>query len=70
MTLPVFIEQVAVAVFVANDVTATGAGFGTDTNKVTILDPNGAAEDLPLMSKYEVAHHILDRVATLLKSKG
>ena len=59
-----------VDLFVANDVTAAGAGFGTDTNKVTILDRNGAAEDLPLMSKYEVAHHILDRVVTLLKSKS
>lgn len=57
-----------VDLFVANDVTAAGAGFGADTNKVTILDRDGGAEDLPIMTKYEVAHHILDKVAELLKS--
>ena len=55
-----------VDLFVANDVTAEGAGFGVDTNKVTILDRDGGTEDLPLMTKYEVAHQILDRVAGLL----
>ncbi|MFC1935336.1 bifunctional phosphopantothenoylcysteine decarboxylase/phosphopantothenate--cysteine ligase CoaBC [Chloroflexota bacterium] len=59
-----------VDLFVANDVTAAGAGFGTDTNKVTILDRNGDAQDLPLMTKYEVAHHVLDRVMELLRQKG
>jgi phosphopantothenoylcysteine decarboxylase / phosphopantothenate---cysteine ligase len=51
---------------VANDVTATDAGFGTDTNRITILDTNGGREELPLMSKYECAMRILDRVAELL----
>jgi phosphopantothenoylcysteine decarboxylase/phosphopantothenate--cysteine ligase len=51
---------------VANDVTATDAGFGTDTNRITILDTNGGREDLPLMTKYECAMRILDRVAKLL----
>ncbi len=54
------------ALIAANDITAENAGFGVDTNKVTILDREGGMEDLPLMSKYEVAHRILDRVATLL----
>ncbi len=54
------------ALIAANDITAANAGFGVDTNKVTILDKEGGMEDLPLMSKYEVAHRILDRVATLL----
>ncbi|MSQ22459.1 MAG: bifunctional phosphopantothenoylcysteine decarboxylase/phosphopantothenate--cysteine ligase CoaBC [Dehalococcoidia bacterium] len=57
-----------VHLFVANDVTAPGAGFGVDTNKVTIIDRDGGVEDLPIMTKYEVAHRILDRVAKLLKS--
>jgi phosphopantothenoylcysteine decarboxylase/phosphopantothenate--cysteine ligase len=43
----------------ANDVTAHDAGFATDTNRVT----------LPLLSKYEVGHRILDRVAALLASR-
>ncbi len=55
-----------VALFVANDVTAEGAGFSVDTNKVTILDRDGGVDDLPMMTKYEVAHHILDRVVGLL----
>jgi len=40
---------------VANDITSTDSGFGTDTNKVTIIDRNGKVEDLPLLSKREVA---------------
>ncbi|HLC28863.1 MAG TPA: bifunctional phosphopantothenoylcysteine decarboxylase/phosphopantothenate--cysteine ligase CoaBC [Dehalococcoidia bacterium] len=51
---------------VANNITGSDAGFGVDTNRVVILDPDGGQEELPLMSKYEVAWHILDRVAALL----
>ncbi|OGR01711.1 MAG: phosphopantothenoylcysteine decarboxylase [Deltaproteobacteria bacterium RIFOXYD12_FULL_50_9] len=54
---------------VANDVTAPGAGFGADTNQVTILDPAGHQEVLPLLSKEAVAHRIWDRVVELLKSR-
>ncbi len=51
---------------VANDVTATDAGFGSDDNRVTILDDDGGRADLPLMTKYAVGHAILDRVRPLL----
>jgi phosphopantothenoylcysteine decarboxylase / phosphopantothenate---cysteine ligase len=51
---------------VANDITATDAGFASDDNRVVILDAAGAQHELPLMSKYEVAWHILDRVVGLL----
>lgn len=51
---------------VANDVSATDAGFAVDTNRVTILDDRGAREDLPLMSKYDVAMRVLDRAVALL----
>jgi phosphopantothenoylcysteine decarboxylase/phosphopantothenate--cysteine ligase len=50
---------------VANDITLPDAGFGTDTNKVTLIAP-GETMDLPLMSKYDVGIAILDRVAALL----
>jgi phosphopantothenoylcysteine decarboxylase/phosphopantothenate--cysteine ligase len=50
----------------ANDVTAPDAGFGVDTNRVTILHATGQREDLPLMSKHAVAHEIFDRVLPLL----
>lgn len=53
---------------VANDVTAPAAGFAHDTNQVTIIDATGRSEDLPLMSKYEVGHRILDRVIGLLRA--
>ena len=52
---------------VANDVSATDAGFASDDNRVTILDAEGGREDLPLLPKYEVSGRILDRVAALLR---
>lgn len=50
---------------VANDVSASDSGFGVDTNRVTLLTPDGQIEALPLMSKFEVSETILDRVAAL-----
>jgi phosphopantothenoylcysteine decarboxylase / phosphopantothenate---cysteine ligase len=54
------------ALICANDVTAPDAGFGVDTNRITILHATGEQEALPLMSKHGVAHAILDRVVPLL----
>jgi phosphopantothenoylcysteine decarboxylase / phosphopantothenate---cysteine ligase len=51
---------------VANDITAQDAGFGTDTNRVTILHENGDRDTLPLLSKAEVADAIVERIAGLL----
>ena len=55
---------------VANDITAADSGFGTDTNKVTLIDKQGKAEDLPLLTKREVADKVLDRVVGLLTKKA
>ncbi|MGB2814918.1 MAG: bifunctional phosphopantothenoylcysteine decarboxylase/phosphopantothenate--cysteine ligase CoaBC [Dehalococcoidales bacterium] len=52
---------------IANDITAAGSGFGADTNKVTIIDKNGKVENLPLLTKREVADKILDKVAEILE---
>lgn len=52
---------------VANDITAKDAGFAVDTNRVTLLDAAGNSEELPLMSKIEVAEKVLERVVRLLK---
>lgn len=52
---------------VANDVSAAGSGFGTETNEVIIFHSDGRTEELPLMSKYAVGHAILDRVLERLK---
>jgi len=54
---------------VANDVTQPGAGFGSDTNQVKILCSTGDVKDLPMMSKAEVSHFILDEVLSLLRRK-
>jgi phosphopantothenoylcysteine decarboxylase/phosphopantothenate--cysteine ligase len=51
---------------VANSAREAGAGFGHDTNRVTIIPARGEAEALPLMSKDDVADAILDRVEALL----
>lgn len=50
---------------VVNDATEPGAGFGGDTNRVTLIDRTGTEEVLPLLSKSEVADAILDRVERL-----
>ncbi|MBK7724088.1 MAG: bifunctional phosphopantothenoylcysteine decarboxylase/phosphopantothenate--cysteine ligase CoaBC [Dehalococcoidia bacterium] len=52
---------------VANDVSAAGSGFGTDTNQVTIFHSDGRHEELPMMTKYAVGLAILDRVAARLR---
>ncbi|MDA1080518.1 MAG: bifunctional phosphopantothenoylcysteine decarboxylase/phosphopantothenate--cysteine ligase CoaBC [Gemmatimonadetes bacterium] len=54
---------------VANDATEPGAGFGTDTNRVTIIGPDGVTAALPLMTKDAVADAILDRVEGLLSGR-
>jgi phosphopantothenoylcysteine decarboxylase/phosphopantothenate--cysteine ligase len=50
-------------IIVFNDITAEGSGFGTDTNRVVIIDKKGTKE-YPLLPKDEVAGLILDRVAS------
>ena len=55
---------------VANDVTLPGAGFEVDTNIAKFLDRSQKVEELPLMTKEELADRILDRVAQLKKSGG
>lgn len=50
---------------VANDVTMEGAGFGVDTNIVTLIERDGSRQPYPQLSKDEVANVILDRVSAL-----
>jgi len=54
---------------VANDVTQPGAGFGTDTNIVNILYPDGRVEQLPLMDKLALSEVIWDKVLKLKVGK-
>jgi phosphopantothenoylcysteine decarboxylase/phosphopantothenate--cysteine ligase len=59
-----------VDLLVANDVEAPGSGFGTDTNKVTIYSTDLQPEELPQLSKREVAELLLDRVVVRLAARA
>jgi phosphopantothenoylcysteine decarboxylase/phosphopantothenate--cysteine ligase len=50
---------------VLNSLNDTGAGFGTDTNKVIIFDKSGKEFDFDLLSKTDVAKNIIDIVTRL-----
>ncbi|MED0931391.1 bifunctional phosphopantothenoylcysteine decarboxylase/phosphopantothenate--cysteine ligase CoaBC [Bacillus mobilis] len=52
---------------VANDVKAQGAGFGTDTNIVTMYRKDGEVIELPLLTKKEVAREILKQIEMMLE---
>ncbi len=51
---------------VANDITSDQAGFAVDTNQVTLIETDGKAEALPLLSKEEVSQIIINRIKVLL----
>ena len=55
---------------VANDILAKGAGFEDDTNIVTILSNADEQEQLPLLSKREVAEIIFDRVVAMMGARN
>lgn len=62
------LEAKGLDMIVANDVTAADAGFGAATNRVAILDRDGRAEELPLMSKAAVAEAVMERAIGLVSS--
>ena len=52
---------------VANDITLPGAGFNIDTNIVKIIHKNGNVEELPQLSKQQVAEILIDKISKMLK---
>jgi phosphopantothenoylcysteine decarboxylase/phosphopantothenate--cysteine ligase len=54
---------------IANDITAADAGFGVDTNRVTLLFADGKKTALPLMGKDAVADVVIEHLAVLLENK-
>lgn len=54
---------------IVNDITRKDSGFGTETNKVTIFDDKSLETDLPLMSKYELAEYILEKIQSIYKNR-
>jgi phosphopantothenoylcysteine decarboxylase/phosphopantothenate--cysteine ligase len=63
------LRRKGVDLLVANDVAEAGSGFGTETNRVSILAVDGSREDLPLQAKRAVADRLLDRVARALDER-
>ena len=63
------LRRKGVDLLVANDVAEAGSGFGTETNRVSILALDGERDDLPLLSKREVADRLLDRIALALDAR-
>lgn len=59
------LEKKRVDMICANNLKVPGAGFGTDTNVITLITAAGL-EELPLLSKEETAGRILDKALTLL----
>ncbi|WP_405723326.1 bifunctional phosphopantothenoylcysteine decarboxylase/phosphopantothenate--cysteine ligase CoaBC [Anaerovibrio slackiae] len=59
------LEKKNLDMIVANDVSKPQAGFNVDTNLIKLLKRDGSIEELPLMSKKELAYIILDRVMKL-----
>ena len=62
------LQSKSLDLLVANDVSRSDSGFGTDTNKVLLFHSNGTMEDLPVMPKTGVAAAIWDRVVSLLNT--
>ncbi len=61
------VKKKGLDLIVANDITDPQSGFGVDTNKVALIGKDLRVEELPLLTKYEVSHRILDRVIPLLR---
>ncbi len=64
------LESKNLDLIVANNVLSDGSGFGTDTNKVTILFREGETIELPLMNKHDVAHRLLDIILKATKVRN
>lgn len=60
------LEKKKVDMIAANNLKVSGAGFGTDTNVITLITKDGAKE-LPIMSKSDVADAILDEILASMK---
>lgn len=63
------LKRKSLDLIVANDVSASDAGFGVDTNRVTLLSADSPAEELPLMSKTAVAVKVVDFVVRKLQGR-
>ena len=63
------LKQKKLDLIVANDVSAADAGFSVDTNRVTLLYPDGSQEQLPLTTKSEVAETVIARLSQIFNHR-
>ncbi|MDE0886525.1 MAG: bifunctional phosphopantothenoylcysteine decarboxylase/phosphopantothenate--cysteine ligase CoaBC [Myxococcota bacterium] len=64
------LERKGCDLLVANDISRDDAGFNVDTNAVYLLSRGGEVEEVPLLSKHEVARQILDRVEKMRSERS
>ena len=62
------LEEKGLDWIVLNNLGDAGAGFGTDTNRVTLFGRDGSVEEFPLLSKSEVARQLIARLAQAPRS--
>jgi phosphopantothenoylcysteine decarboxylase/phosphopantothenate--cysteine ligase len=55
---------------VANDISAPGSGFGSETNQVIVIGGDSSGEEWPLLSKDELADRLIERVLTMKEERG
>jgi phosphopantothenoylcysteine decarboxylase/phosphopantothenate--cysteine ligase len=60
------VQRKKLSLIVANDISASDAGFSVDTNRVTLIDAGGEVTQLPLLTKTQVAEKVLEQVQRLL----
>ena len=61
------LERKSMNLVALNQAGAQDAGFEVETNRVTLIDPSGSVEELPLLSKRETADRLLDRIEDRLR---
>jgi phosphopantothenoylcysteine decarboxylase/phosphopantothenate--cysteine ligase len=63
------LKKKSLDIIVANDINIEKSGFCSDTNKAVLIDKNGKTEELPLISKRELANIILDKIQNIGRNK-
>jgi phosphopantothenoylcysteine decarboxylase/phosphopantothenate--cysteine ligase len=61
------LERKSMNLVALNQAGAQDAGFEVETNRITLIDPSGSVEELPLLSKRETADRLLDRIEDRLR---
>lgn len=62
------LQRKGLDLLIANDITASDAGFEVDTNRVIVLDKDGGQQPLDLTTKANIGNYIIGRIATLLEA--